>query len=271
MLTETEVAHFESFGFVVMRAALSPDEVARLTAEVDLALDDAFGSRYGRNTRTDLVDDDVAAEGNFLPLMASNTPLSASLVADDPRFLRVADQLLGRATVASPALATCLVTDTPWHNEGGLGERWLRFNAYLHPAAAATGALRVVPGSHHGDASERVEQYLLGRGQSEESPDLLPGHPIETQPGDVIAFDPRVRHAAFGGSNRLRWSVDFLRMPTPQESAAFDRTRSLVETLSDWPSPQRWPRWAAWSAEVAGPSRARAVRQLQELGVSLAT
>lgn len=252
---------------MVMRAALDADEVTRLTSEVDSALSDAFGSAYGRNTRTDLVEDDVAAEGNFLPVMARATPFSSSLVADDPRFLPIADQILGTATVASPALATCLVSDTPWHNDGGLGERWVRFNAYLQPATASTGALRVLPGSHRSDFAERIDRFLVECEQSADSPLLLPGHPIETHPGDVIAFDPRVRHSAFGGANRLRWSADYLRMPSPDEPDVRARTRSLVEDLSDWPSPERWPTWTEWARDTSVPSRARAVRQLRDLGV----
>jgi len=48
--TVQEREHFRAFGFVVRRALLGADEVAALTAEVTVALTDAFG---GVGTDTD--------------------------------------------------------------------------------------------------------------------------------------------------------------------------------------------------------------------------
>jgi hypothetical protein len=234
-----------------LRGLLSDAEVDVLRAEVEGGLRDAFGSAFGANTRDDMPsgeDDEVAAEGNFLPLMADRTPLSQSLVADDPRLASFAEKVLGACTLASPALATLLVADTPWHNDPGIGERWVRFNAYLQPATESTGALRVVPGS-----------------QDRSLPDDV-GVALETMPGDVIAFDPRVRHGAWGGGPRLRWNVDFVALPDESDAQRFAHTRGLIEELSSWPSTDRWPTWSEWAAGT-NEARQAAVQKLSALGV----
>src|SRR4051812_45303108 len=102
MLSAWDIEHFRTFGFVVLRRLLHASEVIRLRDEVDEALTDAYGTGYGRNTRDDMpdeADDDVAAAGNFLPLMSVRTPLSLSLVADDGRLWTCAEELLGDVTV----------------------------------------------------------------------------------------------------------------------------------------------------------------------------
>ena len=269
MFDEASVSHFELFGFAVLRNLLSGDEAHRLRAEVEAGLRDAFGLRFGENTRDDMPaedDEEVAAEGNFLPLMADRTPLSQSLLADDLRLQSFAEAVLGESTIASPALATLLVADTPWHNDPGTGERWLRLNAYLQPSAADTGSLRVVPASQQGSLPTDIAEMLKHQRTLRARPDALPGVALETMPGDVIAFDPRVHHGAWGGGRRLRWSVDFVALPSKGDRKRLDETRALVQELSSWPTTDAWPTWREWAA---GPDERRraAVAKLKALGI----
>ena len=68
----------------------------------------------------------------------------------------------------------------------------MKFVAYLEPLEAASGALRVLPGSHHLADSALGHLYSL----DVDVPDV-PGQVLITEPGDVIAFDPHlVREAA---------------------------------------------------------------------------
>jgi ectoine hydroxylase-related dioxygenase (phytanoyl-CoA dioxygenase family) len=252
------VSEFRERGYVVLRGLLSSRDIQRLRDEVDAALRSAFGADYGRNTRTEeLGEGEIAAEGNFLPLMADRSPLSMALVADDPRLLPAADALLGgEAVPVSPALATCMVSDTPWHNDPGTGERWVRFNAYLDPVDAATGALQIAVRSqdHRGVAFDASDADV----------DV-----VQTEPGDVIAFDPRAFHASFGGTRRLRWCVDYAPVPPARDEARAEATLGLVEELSSWPHPDAWPVWRTWSAQVSSERGRRAVLALRNLGVCL--
>ena len=268
ILTAEHLADFEIFGFVVVRSLLTPSEVEQITAEVDAALRDVFADAYSSNTRRDTEEGDVAAEGNFLPLMADRAPLSQALVADDDRLSGIAGALLGDFTVASPALATCLVSDTPWHNDGGLGTRWLRCNAYLQPVTQATGALRFVPASQEPAVAGAIDTYLDQVGRDD--PEVLPGVSVETEPGDVVVFDPRIHHGSWGGAARLRWSIDYLAMPATHDRDALASTASLIADLSDWPTTPDWPTWAQWRAHHTQ-RRQEAVRKLDALGVDLST
>lgn len=260
---------FELFGFAVLHNLFSDAEVHRLRREVEGALRERFGTQFGANTRDDMPavsDDEVAAEGNFMPLMANRSPFSQHLVADDARLSSFAASVLGECTVASPALTTLLSSDTPWHNDPGIGARWLRLNAYLQSATAATGALRVVPASQHGSLPRDIARMLQDEPTARATPDALPGIALETEPGDVIAFDPRVHHSAWGGAARLRWSVDFVSLPSPSDSKAVKETRGLIEELSDWPTTETWPTWSEWAAGTS-PRRRAAVEKLTWLGV----
>ena len=101
MVSDAEVEQFRSLGFVILRGVLDPAQTAQLRDEVDGALREVYGATYGMNTRDDMPADDVdevAAEGNFLPLMSTRSPLSLSLVADDGRFWSAAERLLDART-----------------------------------------------------------------------------------------------------------------------------------------------------------------------------
>lgn len=264
VVSDKYVSEFRERGYVVLRGLLSSGEVELLRAEVDSALRSAFGGDYGRNTRTeDLGEGEIAAEGNFLPLMADRAPLSMALVADDPRLLPKADTLLGTAAVpVSPALATCMVSDTPWHNDPGTGERWVRFNAYLDPVDETTGALRVAIGSQNLPSVESSQPFDAMNADAEVAV-------LQTEPGDVVAFDPRAFHASFGGTRRLRWCVDYASVPATHDQVRAEATRGLVEELSSWPHPPDWPVWRSWSAGVSSSRGRKAVAALLKLGVAL--
>jgi hypothetical protein len=266
-LTKAEIAHFHSFGWVVMRGLLDSAEAARLREEIDRGLLDAYGSSYGRNTRDGL--DDESPEANVLPLMSTTTPLSMSLVADDTRLWNVAERLLGRITVACPALGECLIGDTPWHTDPGIGDPWVRFRIYLEPRRTRDGALRFVPGSQHAGYRDRLDLYRAAAragGAANLAADI-PCVPVETDPGDVIAFDPRTLHSSMGGSQRLAWNVDYAALPDTANDGYRERTRDLVLELSSWPHPDRWPIWEEWvAARPRSAQRSRAISRLVSLG-----
>jgi len=263
-----DIARFEMFGFVVLRGLLAPGEVAQLRSEVLAGLTDAFGEDLARNTR-DATPLDVTVPGSFLPLMANAAPLSQALVADDPRLISVATALLGEFTVASPALGACLVGDSPWHNDAGTGERWVRVSAYLDPVTEASGALRIAPSTQHGSLPTELAGQFGGR-WSRDDPVAVPAVAVETVPGDLVVFDPRVHHGSWGGQARLRWSVDYARMVGGRDAAKQARLVALINDLSEWPTTPAWPTWSDW---VGGAdqrtARMAAVTKLRELGVSL--
>ena len=96
--------------------------------------------------------------------------------------------------------------DTRWHSDGfhTVGA-YLKVAFYLDPLSSDTGCLRVIPGSH------QVNQEDWQARQAREAPDLwgisqlqVPHVALETQPGDVVAFNHNLMHASFGGSTARR-------------------------------------------------------------------
>jgi ectoine hydroxylase-related dioxygenase (phytanoyl-CoA dioxygenase family) len=105
----------------------------------------------------------------------------------------------------------------------------MKFAFYLDPLTPETGALRIVPGSHHaGDAFATELQSGL-RDPLEHlgvQPCDIPAVALSTKPGDVVAFDHRIKHASFGGgpARRMFAMNFFARCDT-------ERTRELTARL----------------------------------------
>ena len=108
--------------------------------------------------------------------------------------------------------AAVTATTIPETRAGTLMVGWGRLIAtktafYLDPLTRNTGALRLIPGSHHPDHFVRKEKLdvnnsleLFGVPPSE-----LPGSiAVETNPGDIAIFNHDLYHASFGGTARRR-------------------------------------------------------------------
>ena len=126
----------------------------------------------------------------------------------------------------------------------------MKFIAYLEPRTAATGALRVVPGSHVREFGARIDGYLTGDPAAQGFDGWpFPGLALDTEPGDVIAFDVALLHSSSGGENRLAWTIEYLpwpglgdrermevfQSPEIEESTPFDdiANRALADQVRD--------------------------------------
>src|SRR5262249_4032453 len=115
-----------------------------------------------------------------------------------------------------------------WHSDGRHAQlRFVKIAFYLDPVDASTGALRVIPGSHHvgdsygdgavaalvpwvGAESDENEETAMAHWQS--APERMFGLPgsklpavaLESSPGDVVAFNHNLLHSSWGGSSRRR-------------------------------------------------------------------
>jgi Phytanoyl-CoA dioxygenase (PhyH) len=267
--SQQQIAHFQAFGFVVVRGLLDEAETATLTREVTAALSDAFG---GIGTDTD-PEGLGGIRGDYLPLSVDRAPLSQWLMADDPRLFQSSAALLGHPTVPTAPIATCFTSNAGWHTDQGPQVGGVKFLAHLQRRTAGTGALRVVPGSHDPTFAERV------RGYWSRDPALqgFEGWPVpcvvlETQPGEVIAFDVHLYHSSAGGDRRLAWTIEYLPWPGLGDPERLRLVRDLVVDTVDFDHEgydrQRWPTWREWEAGARSvPSRRVAVERLRLLGV----
>ena len=186
MLTSQQIAHFQAFGFLVMRQIFSSAEADTIRREYDEVWDEAAGGRPFGGERTE-------AQMTFCERRASLTKL-----AEDDRIYGQVEQLLGPDIIWGGSGAARYVDDSFWHKDdyGGLRDRHgvIKVVMYFEPVERETGCLRIIPGSHrssftqalrpldrqHDDASV-VPFGVAGRD--------IPSHAMETQPTDLIIFD----------------------------------------------------------------------------------
>ena len=266
-LTEQQINHFKTFGFLVFRQLLTPEEVQRYSDEFDAGMDATIeGGMHNGIDR------------HWAPLMDSNTPFITSLL-DDHRFADVTEQLLESEVLGAITDGNYRVGDTSWHpDQAALDYTGVKFTIYTDPLTASTGALRVIPGSHREplhSAIAGVESLDAdGGGRSDPQtvfgirPEELPAYAFESEPGDVLVFNLATWHSAFGGSTHRRMGTICLMADpqTPKEKAAIRNVykRHVERHYMPVYSGQHWPEY--WRS-IDDPRHQRWVRRLDELGV----
>ena len=81
----------------------------------------------------------------------------------------------------------------------------LKLAFYLDPLDAATGCVRLLPGSHRNNSPWRADNGMELTKALGISPAEVPGQvAVHTQPGDLVCFNHKTFHASFGGGKRRR-------------------------------------------------------------------
>jgi hypothetical protein len=266
MLTTAQTGYFTTFGFVVLRGFLA-DRAAALRAEVDAAIRDAYAATYDER-----VIDGIS--GHYLPMAARFTPVSASLVCDDQRFIDAAEQLLDGPVIPECPEGVLYFAEAGWHTDDGIGVHGVKFAAYFSQLTAANGALRLVPGSHHPEQGAKLGAYQRLLPPVLDDADAyrvsIPGYVADTSPGDVIAFDLHTWHASFGGRDRLAWTAVYQRCPETSEER--DRTLRSVHDSFEQAfrgfDRDRYPVWRDWlDGAAANPRRDAVIGRMRQAGV----
>ena len=216
MLTTDQISYFETFGFLCLRQLFSPAEMADITREAGELMAANPGDRHGPSHQ---------AVSPFVEL----GPVLTKLPEDDRIYLPM-EQLLGPGFIwgGSEGVSGSFneTNDHNWHSDRAdqidLQYRRIKIMIYLQPMRKDTGALRVIPGSHH-TAFHR--SLLPLQSQHEEScprafgvagPDLC-GYPLEVDPGDVVVFNHYLFHGVYGKQDVRRYvALKFAAEPTSE-------------------------------------------------------
>ena len=239
MITADQIAHFEAFGFIVLRRAFSLEEMDPIGREVDRILtEDRQGKPFAGSSR----------QGVYGGVEAS--PLLTRLVEDD-RIFETMEALLGPGFIWQGSDTNLFVGDTAWHSGGAYGEgmRGIKIALYLDSVRRENGCLRVIPGSHRRPFGEllkplRPEQPVEGAKPFGLDPAEIPSLPLESDRGDVVVFTESLWHGSFGGGvGRRMFTLNFLERPTKAEHLEairrmYDMDLSLMReqqhTSKDW-------------------------------------
>jgi hypothetical protein len=270
MLTDEQVDHHQTFGFVVLPGYLDGPETAELGQELDRALRHGYGDHFGDREPAGGID------GHWLPMMSrQRTPISLSLV-EDPRFLGAARQLLDGPVLPTFAEGYLLFGEAGFHSDCGTGSQGVKFVAYLEPLTAATGALQLMPSSHHSDFGAAVAAWDA-RHRAMDAEGLgrklagLPCAVAETQPGHVIAFDWDTWHASVGGRDRRQWTISYAQDPATSKEAG--RLRDFLASLApDGDEPFDHDAYPCYDRhwldpDPAHPDRATLTARMRQLGL----
>jgi hypothetical protein len=199
-LTPQQLAFFDTFGYLFFPGLLA-DRIDQISAGFEAVWAAHGGGAGGRPH-------DGAVHSILAQFMDQHPTLHTLL--DDPRTHDILASLLGDDFNYVGSDGNYYIGDSQWHSDTyhiPRGLRFVKLALYLDPVTRATGALRVIPGSHRqGEPfAEQLEreirqcQALWGVPGAQ-----VPAVALESNPGDVVVFNHALKHASFGGSRHRR-------------------------------------------------------------------
>jgi ectoine hydroxylase-related dioxygenase (phytanoyl-CoA dioxygenase family) len=199
-LTEQQLAQFDTFGYLGF---------PRLLADRADAIVEEFHAIWARRGGGhDGKPHDDKARSVMVQFLDQSEYLSTLL--DDPRIRDVAASILGDDFNYMGSDGNFYAGDTRWHSDGYGGRgglKHIKIAFYLDLLTRATGALRVIPGSHRvGEPyADQIERDISKSDEVWGIPgNQVPALALETQAGDILVFNHDIKHSAWGGSTRRR-------------------------------------------------------------------
>jgi hypothetical protein len=204
--TDQQQRFFETWGYLVLPGLLA-DEIDWVTEE------------YEAVWRERDVIHDGSQRSCIVPFADQRERLCALL--DDPRLEGLVDGLLGGEFNYLGGDGNWYTGDTDWHSDGShrVG-KYLKVAFYLDSLTRDSGCLRVIPGTHRLDlaAAWEARDARKARELWGIEPREVPCTALETQPGDLVAFNHNLMHASFGGGARRRmFTMNFCRRCETEE------------------------------------------------------
>jgi ectoine hydroxylase-related dioxygenase (phytanoyl-CoA dioxygenase family) len=208
-LGEHQRMFFNLFGFLHL-PGLFADEIQEISRQFDTVFDDH---------PDDVVEWVHEFHDNRMRRFISSVTQKNTYIANLVRDHRISDLagfLLGQDYTFTGSDASIYDCGTKYHQDGHSikdNSRNIKMALYLDPIDSSTGAIRVIPGSHHrGDKfSGRLNRDLfLGGDKLGLTTEEVPATVLPSSPGDLILWDYRLLHAtAYGGNQRKMLAFEF--------------------------------------------------------------
>ena len=254
-LTDAQRDFYNTFGYVVLKQLFSSEELETIRREFDNMLAEQYShTPYDGSAR------------HWTPMMDEDTPFLADLM-EDGRFFAVAKQLYGDDVLGVVVDGNRYTGNTHWHRDTATVHQYgVKFAFYLQTVDVDTGALRVIPGTHR---LPNDDEFAHGvRSMLVES---VPATALASEPGDVVAFDIRLWHASFGGSDdRQMCTVVYYANPkNPDELEALRNqgARNVEAGIKSFRPTRQYIYSKEWVSNPAGsPARQCWIDRLTEVG-----
>jgi hypothetical protein len=222
-LTKQQLAFFDTFGFLVF-PGLFAAEIDDITTEFERVWSES-GLTHDHLTRSGLI-----------PFVDRSAYLSSLI--DHPRINLAVGSILGDDYNYTGSDGNYYVGDTNWHSDRSLDVpyRSLKIAFYLDPVDADSGCLRVIPGScHHGDAFSDALHEVAPRSRFDRTKEAwgvqgseVPACAVASTPGDMLLFNHKTKHSAWGGGTRRRmFTYNF------EEHMSGEQLTDLVQLVTD--------------------------------------
>ena len=265
MLTNDQIAHFYTLGFVRVAGALTPEEV------------DQFSWRFDALMEQDAAQEDSSAAGArifpgghrvIIPLIEAD-PHFYNLL-DHPNLAGIAEDLLGEDCIYYGSSDGQIHDgDTNWHRDGGLPEPAIeiKLTFYLDDVSPGQGCLSFIPGSHFWPLEvvglqKKADESAFGYPMPE-----LPGrYDLPTEKGDVIALNTRIWHSSWGGGANRRQMAWIMRT-RPRQDWEFEHIVNFNKQYAERWSPETGRLVTNRLFETASPRRMKKIRVLKDLGL----
>jgi hypothetical protein len=221
VVSPQQVTFFKTFGYLALPGLFADD-----MADIEAAFEEVWANDTGPRMEME-VDLHKREPRTIIPGFTDKHPLLLAL-RTDPRITSVADALIGTEREFADSDGNLAWCDSDWHaDEYGapMEIQHLKLSFYLDPLRADSGAIRIIPGTHHWQESFarsiRSQFRTFGRTrevfgvESEEIPSII----LNSDPGDVLVWDYRTIHASFNGQDRRRFFSLNFRVPAAAPDA----------------------------------------------------
>ena len=197
----------EAYGFCLVKGALSPARLETLHAGMKTE-----SEAHAGRPLPDLLGLPLVRSIYFEPglLAIARALLGPALVYDGEATLNF-ETAIGTNTLNPFALLHCDAIGMPhdlratWRSPTDATYRAYRFGIYLQDYTQASGALKVIVGSHRGDPqayignnlmSDTLSKRTIGARKFKYAETRHPLHNLPSQPGDVVVWNLRTFHSA---------------------------------------------------------------------------
>ena len=203
-LTKQQINYFQTFGYLVFKG-LFANEISEITKGFERVWSYLGGGHDGKKH-------DKKQRSAFVPFIDQDEYLSAIL--DNETVDGIASSILGDDYNYTSSDGNFYVGDTGWHSDGYTRKKYLsiKMAMYLDAVTVNTGCLRVIPGSHNvGDVFSESLQQASQNSKQQKQEELwgitgidVPAVALESNPGDLVVFNHRLKHSSFGGGDSRR-------------------------------------------------------------------
>ena len=137
-LNQQQIHFFHTFGYLIVRRAFSPFETAQIVEAFEWSIQNFSGGMEHDGSRRTMFPGPIEHHENLCALM------------DHPVILGLIGGVTGEEFYYAGGDGNYYCGDTHWHPDGGWGRLLATKTVfYLDSLTSDSGALRVIPGSHH--------------------------------------------------------------------------------------------------------------------------